>query len=169
MKLILIYGPPASGKLTIAKQLEKKTKFKVFHNHSIIDLLTSVLNPNSRSFWNFSKKIRLDIIKEAAKEKVKGMIITIAYTGKEDDFIKRALRTAKDSYLIKLECDLKELRKRVSRKSRKYHGKIADRKGLDRWLKKYDAKSVYPHKKSLVLDTSKLSIKQCVSRILKYC
>ena len=36
MKLVFIYGPPAVGKLTVAKELAALTGFKVFHNQVIL-------------------------------------------------------------------------------------------------------------------------------------
>ena len=33
MKLIIIHGPPAAGKLTTANEIAAATGFKVFHNH----------------------------------------------------------------------------------------------------------------------------------------
>lgn len=44
MKLIYIYGPPASGKLTVAKELEKLTKYKLFHNHLINDVISEIMD-----------------------------------------------------------------------------------------------------------------------------
>ncbi|MEO1956129.1 MAG: AAA family ATPase, partial [Gammaproteobacteria bacterium] len=37
MKVIFLYGPPASGKLTIAKKLADKTGISLFHNHLTFD------------------------------------------------------------------------------------------------------------------------------------
>lgn len=42
MKLIFIYGQPAVGKLTVAKELEKITGYKILHNHLFVDLVRSV-------------------------------------------------------------------------------------------------------------------------------
>ena len=42
MKLIFIYGTPATGKLTVAKVLSNKIGFKVFHNHLTFDLVISI-------------------------------------------------------------------------------------------------------------------------------
>jgi replication-associated recombination protein RarA len=39
MKLILLYGPPAVGKLTIAKEIARLTGFKLFHAHLTSDLV----------------------------------------------------------------------------------------------------------------------------------
>ena len=39
MKLIFIYGLPATGKLTVAVELAAMTGYKLFHNHLVVDLL----------------------------------------------------------------------------------------------------------------------------------
>jgi len=39
MKLVFIWGGPASGKLTIARELERLTGLPVFHNHLVVDAL----------------------------------------------------------------------------------------------------------------------------------
>lgn len=39
MKLIFIWGPAASGKLTVARELGKLTGLPVFHNHLVVDAL----------------------------------------------------------------------------------------------------------------------------------
>ena len=43
MKLIFIWGPAASGKLTVARELEKLTGLPVFHNHLVVDALLEKL------------------------------------------------------------------------------------------------------------------------------
>ena len=62
MKLVIIYGPPATGKLTVANELAKITKFKIFHNHLTVDLLNSLLEFGTDSYFNFSDKIRLELL-----------------------------------------------------------------------------------------------------------
>jgi cytidylate kinase len=37
MKLLFLYGPAASGKLTIARELTTLTGFALFHNHLVVD------------------------------------------------------------------------------------------------------------------------------------
>ena len=46
MKLVVIFGPPAVGKMTVGFELAKLTGLKLFHNHLTIEL---VLN-----FFDFS-------------------------------------------------------------------------------------------------------------------
>jgi shikimate kinase len=40
MKLVLLFGPQAVGKMTVGHELEKVTELKLFHNHMTIDLVT---------------------------------------------------------------------------------------------------------------------------------
>ncbi|HIJ11483.1 TPA: hypothetical protein HA278_05490, partial [Candidatus Woesearchaeota archaeon] len=42
MIFVLIYGPMAVGKLTVAKELVKLTGYKLFHNHLTVDLVGSI-------------------------------------------------------------------------------------------------------------------------------
>lgn len=78
MKLIFIYGAPAVGKLTVARELEKQTGFKVFHNHLTIDAIEPVFDFGTKSFWKLVHRIRLETISEAALENV-NLIFTFCY------------------------------------------------------------------------------------------
>src|SRR5579884_2100061 len=89
MNLIIVYGPPAVGKLTVAKQLADKTGYKLLHNHLSVDLVTSVFDFDSPQLPILLNKIRLDVLEEAANSNVKGVIITLVYESAEaeDEFI----------------------------------------------------------------------------------
>ena len=39
MKLIILFGPPAVGKMTVGQELEKITRLKLFHNHMSLELV----------------------------------------------------------------------------------------------------------------------------------
>lgn len=51
MKLLFLYGPPAVGKFTVAKEWAALTGFKFLHNHLTIDLVTSVFEPRSDPYF----------------------------------------------------------------------------------------------------------------------
>ena len=53
MKLILLYGPPAVGKLTIAKEIARLTGFKLFHAHLTSDLVEAFFHAAPPRFANW--------------------------------------------------------------------------------------------------------------------
>jgi len=50
--LVLLHGPPASGKFTIANEISKLVKARVFHNHLTLDVAKSLLNFGDPGFWD---------------------------------------------------------------------------------------------------------------------
>ena len=94
MKLIFIYGPPAIGKLTVAKELVKLTNYKLFHNHMTLDTVAPILEFDTDAFWGLVERLRLLILEEAAKQKVKGTIFTYCYDYPEDGkWIRKLVKT----------------------------------------------------------------------------
>jgi len=85
MELLIIYGPPASGKLTIAKEVAKKTGYKLFHNHLTVDLLKVFLEFGTPEFFELNQKMKLDILEAAAKQGVDGIIYTFVYDRTTDN------------------------------------------------------------------------------------
>ena len=68
MKLILLYGPPASGKLTIAKKLSELTGIPLFHNHLSRDLVENIYGSNFKAHYGLIDTIRYDVIEYNAKQ-----------------------------------------------------------------------------------------------------
>ena len=77
MRLLFLHGPPAAGKLTIARELAATTGFRVFHNHATVDALLSVFEFGSAPFVELRERIWLDVIAEAAVA-MPGLIFTFA-------------------------------------------------------------------------------------------
>lgn len=46
MKLILLYGAPGVWKMTIAQELSQRTGYALFHNHMILNALSSIFGYN---------------------------------------------------------------------------------------------------------------------------
>ena len=44
MKLVVIFGPHAVGKMTVGQELSKITGLKLFHNHMTIDVVSDVFD-----------------------------------------------------------------------------------------------------------------------------
>lgn len=67
MKLLVLFGPPAVGKMTIGKAIEDRSDFKLFHNHMVMDGIMRLFGVGSESEDRLSKQIRQLVIEEAAK------------------------------------------------------------------------------------------------------
>ena len=78
LKLIFIYGLPASGKLTVAQELATMTGLKLFHNHVVVDLLLDVFEFGSPSFVELREKIWIDTFTQACRSQLPGLIFTFA-------------------------------------------------------------------------------------------
>jgi tRNA uridine 5-carbamoylmethylation protein Kti12 len=172
MRLVFIYGPPASGKLTVAKELAKLTGFRLFHNHISIEFVQSLFDFGSKPFWRLTDKYRTEMIEEAAKEGV-DTIFTFVYGKTTDDlFVKSVLRKVKAHggkvCFVRLQCEKDELERRVTRKTRKSLGKITTKRLLNHVFKKFDLDSEIPFEPSLTIDTETLSPRAAAKTIAQH-
>lgn len=171
MKLIVLYGSPGVGKLTVARELAPLTGFKLFHNHLTVDLLLPVFEFASPSFVELREQIWLEVFSRAAIENVPGMIFTFVFERTvRDDFIQR-LRSVVEGkggevLFVNLMCSAAELQTRLTDPSRRAFGKlnsIAEFEDLQQAGVFNHPEVPTPH---LMLDTTKLSASTTASRIL---
>ena len=78
-RFVLIFGPPAVGKMTTAYALAAKTNGKVFHNHLSIELLLPFFEFGSPSFSHLNELIRMRLFEEIAKSDISLFIFTLVY------------------------------------------------------------------------------------------
>jgi chloramphenicol 3-O-phosphotransferase len=67
MKLIFLHGAAASGKLTVARALEDLVGYPVFHNHLVVDALTTVFPFGSEPFVRLREQFWLQVFNDAAR------------------------------------------------------------------------------------------------------
>lgn len=67
MRLLLIIGPPAVGKMTVGRAVADRSTFRLFHNHHTIELLLDVFDYGTPPFNRLNSEFRRRIIEEAAK------------------------------------------------------------------------------------------------------
>jgi hypothetical protein len=79
MKLVVLHGAPGVGKLTVAKELQTLTGYRLFHNHLTVDLVASVLGFTSQPARELRERIWLDTLGTAAKEGVEAVIFTLVF------------------------------------------------------------------------------------------
>ena len=161
MKLIVLYGPPAAGKLTIACKLAKLTSYKLFNHHLSIDLAGSIFPFGDPRFFRLSNKFRQILIETAAKENISGLIFTFCFAKIVDDqFIKKIIAIIKkykgEIYFIHITCDIGELLKRVISSSRKKSSKISSVYSFKKAIRKWDLLSPISFVDSLEIDTTRM-------------
>ena len=83
MKLIVIHGPPAAGKLTIANAVSERTGFKVFHNHLTIDCTAPVFEFGTEAFWDINGELRCNVIAAAARAGINPGDVLLSVRGEE--------------------------------------------------------------------------------------
>lgn len=77
MRLVFLYGPPASGKLTVARELAAATGLPLFHNHLVVDTVASVFPFGSEPFVRLREQFWLAMFGEAAADS-RSIIFTFA-------------------------------------------------------------------------------------------
>ena len=174
MKLVVIYGPPAAGKLTVAEELSRLTGYRILHNHMTRNLIGSIVGYDNPQYQELSYLFRKKLVEAAAKSALEGLIFTFVYgaeSGKESLMKEMAGKVKShggNTYLVQLHCSANELRRRVMGKSRRRHEKITDVKTLDSELAKYDFYSQIRGFRSLSIDNTNLNAKAVAKRIKAY-
>lgn len=170
MDLIFIYGQPAVGKFTIAKELEKKTGFTLFHNHLSVDLAKTFFEWGTPEYSDLNRKIMLSSFEAAAKSgKISNLIFTYCYRPKKKPvFIKKIIgiinKFGGKIYFFYVDCSQKELLKRVKRPERKKFNKINSIKILKRDQHHWGE---IPFVENIKIDNTDLSPKEVAEMILR--
>ncbi len=173
MNFILIYGPPAAGKLTVAKALSEITDYKLFHNHLTYDTAHALFGDDvySIAFKECCEKLRLTAITEAVKHQV-NIIFTMVYDHKNDnDFVEKIQSIIKSGngkiHYICLNPSLDIVKKRVTEDSRKVFKKVSSLEELNVFAKHYDVYSSIPNINPLIIDNSNIDPEDVVQQIIK--
>jgi chloramphenicol 3-O-phosphotransferase len=172
MRLVFLYGPPAVGKLSVARELAARTGFKLFHNHLTIDLVTSVFPFGSEPYKQLVHRFRRDLIAESAREGV-DLIFTFVYSAHEDDDLVRELIEPVQSrggtvLFVRLSCATPELFVRVQNESRRAHGKLTDPTELRAALGRYNFSEAVPFGETLEIDTTHQLPAEAAGRIVEH-
>jgi broad-specificity NMP kinase len=172
MKLILIYGSPAVGKLTVANEIARKTDFKVFHNHLTIDAVEPIFEFGTAPFWKLVHLFRIETVAQAARSGC-NLIYTFCYAKDSDDEHVRLVTEAVESNggeirFVLLVAEKSEIEKRVSAESRKRYGKAKNTAILHEIWNKYDLFSPVPERESLIINNTNLSAEETAEKIIDY-
>lgn len=129
--LVLLHGPPASGKLTIAKALSALVDARVFHNHLTLDVAKSMLDFGKPEFWDLVHDLRLLSFQSYFKNGIDPLIATWCYEEPEDyEYFLKIKSIAADRsgrvLPVYLNCDIMNLENRVTNDHRRKMEKLCN-------------------------------------------
>ena len=181
MKFVIIFGPPAVGKMVVGKELSKWTGFKILHNHMTIELLIQLFDHGTPKFGRLNAEFRMRIFEEVASSDLLGFIFTYVWDfnqKKEKDYvdvISNLFRKNKwEVYYVELEASLEERLKRnktkvrLTEKPSKRDTELSEKQLIAMETKhKMNTDGEFYYKKNyLKIVTTKLTIKETAEKIV---
>ncbi len=85
MHFLVIFGPPAVGKMSVGDEITKLTGIPVFHNHLSIEPVLRFFPFGSDSFMRLVDSFRRNLMTEVAKSDLPGVIFTFAWSFSHDE------------------------------------------------------------------------------------
>lgn len=174
MKLIVLYGAPAAGKLTIARELEKITDIKVFDNHQVIDIFEPLVSREYHDFTPAVRRATLTMLEDMVKAKQSDIVTTVAYAhdfpGDETyvlDIVSLARKNGVEAFPIFLKCDREALLERVEGPTRKAFGKLTDKDAMTTAIEQYDLFTPADVEGNEVFDVTDMSAEAVAAEIKK--
>lgn len=170
MRLVLIFGPPASGKSTIGKELHTLSSYKFFHNHLVVDTVLSLFDFGTAPFVKMREHLWNSLLDEAISAKIPGVIFTFnpensVPTNYISDLIERLEAQGAEVSLIKITCPENVIEQRIDTPSRHEHKKLTSLP-LYQQLRSADVFSdSWMPAPDLTLDSSKYSAKENALKI----
>jgi hypothetical protein len=130
VRLVFLYGPVASGKLTVARALAEQTGLPLFHNHLVVDAVAALFPFGSPQFVALREEFWMRGFEEAARAG-RSLIFTFAPESTvAADFPQRARemveRHGGDVSFVALTLDPQVQRRRLTDESRAEFGKLRD-------------------------------------------
>ena len=175
MKLIFIFGLPASGKLTIAKSLASISGYKLFHNHLVVDTLLSVFDFGSPAFIVLREQFWLSVFEEIAKDSSNGGVIFTFCPDNTvtDDFFHKVVtlfsnQSVQEILFVEVACPHEVLLQRMNSESRQEFKKLTDLPLFEHLMSSGALRSPALPPPALTVDSSQLSPLDAARQIARH-
>ncbi|MCG3217006.1 MAG: AAA family ATPase [Candidatus Heimdallarchaeota archaeon] len=115
MIFIIIFGPPAVGKMAVGRELTKITGLKLLHNHMSIEFVREFFEFGTPKFNKLNSEFRRRIFEEVATSNLPGLIFTYVWAfnmEEEKEYVDKICDIFRKEggtiYYVELEADLEE-------------------------------------------------------------
>ena len=79
MHCVILFGPPAVGKMTVGTELQRLTGLRLFHNHMSVDLALQFFPFGTPGFGRIVRDVRRCVFEEVAQSDLPGLIFTFVW------------------------------------------------------------------------------------------
>ena len=139
---ILLYGPPAAGKQTVAHEVVKRYGLRLLDNHATVDLALRLFDFGAEEFGGLVERLRLELITTAARAGL-DVVSTLVFAHPVDRAgLSRLVDAARDAgatvSFVQLRPARAVLEERVTSSSRAGTRKIRDLDSLRGILDRHD-------------------------------
>lgn len=183
MKLMIIFGPQAVGKMTVGEEVMRLTGMKLFHNHMTIELVSKFFSYGTAAGKRLVHSFRRQIFDEVLESDLEGLIFTFVWAFDQqedwdymDALIQKFRSKGSEVYLVELEAELDE---RIRRNKTEHRLMEKPTKRNIEWsekellgsLKKYRLNSLpdeIPYENYLRIDNTNLSPEETAGKIADY-
>ena len=131
MKLVVLSGPPAVGKLTVARALATRTGWRLLHNHLAVDLALAIYDFGTPGFIALREEIWSAAFRHAMADGLPALIFTFNAENTVpqrfvDEFFAEVRARGGEVVLIELTASEAEIERRLASDSRHRHRKLVD-------------------------------------------
>lgn len=79
MHLVILFGPQAVGKMSVGREIARRTPYRLFHNHATIEPLLEVFDWDTPGFQTLKLEFRRRVIEEAVVAGLTGLVFTFVW------------------------------------------------------------------------------------------
>lgn len=173
MKFVLLYGPPAAGKLTVAQILAEKTGLLLVHNHMIVDFVEPLFPRGTPGYLRLIRKLRLATLEETAVSDCPGIIFTMVFAPSRQEIVDLYCDFVEElggeACLVQITCDKAVMLERVTAHSRQQWNKIHSPDHLLKTLVTLENPfQLVDGRPSLIIDSGEMDPETAVANIIQH-
>ncbi len=131
MKLVVLSGRPAVGKVTVARELARLTGWRLFHNHLTVNLALALFDFGTPGFVALRETVWFAAFPRALADRLPAVIFTFNPENSVpqrfvDELFAELAAAGSDIRIVELVAPEAEIERRLAAESRRVDGKLTD-------------------------------------------